>query len=190
MQDKVELRKQLRAARRKHVGQLPETMRGLVFRHPPRPILDRIGADAVIGLYLANAYEAPTASYITHLYEHGHRIALPRFTSAGSQMRFAEHTDPFGKTDLEEGAFGLMQPAASAQVLTPDVLFMPLIGFTAAGERLGQGGGHYDRWLSEHPGRVAIGLAWDVQLCDNLPTEAHDMKLDVVITPTRMYGPF
>jgi 5-formyltetrahydrofolate cyclo-ligase len=49
------------------------------------------------------------------------------------------------------------------------VLFVPLIGFTAALDRLGQGGGHYDRWLAEHPGAQAIGLAWDAQACDTLP---------------------
>ncbi len=187
---KSELRKQLRSARREHVEQLPETMRGLVFRHPPRPILDRIGSDAVIGLYHATAHEAPTANYSAHFCEHGHRVALPRFASHDAPMRFAEHTDPFGETDLEKGSFGLMQPTADAQELTPDVMFVPLIGFAATGERLGQGGGHYDRWLSEHPGRMAIGLAWDVQLCEDIPTEPHDITLDAVITPTRMYGPF
>ena len=105
-------------------------------------------------------------------------------------MEFAEHTDPFGATDLESGPFGMMQPGSNATALMPDVLFVPLIGFTAEGDRLGQGGGHYDRYLSHHPGRVAIGLAWDVQLCEELSTEPHDQRLDAVITPTRMYGPF
>jgi 5-formyltetrahydrofolate cyclo-ligase len=65
---------------------------------------------------------------------------------------------------------------------------VPLVGFTASGERLGQGGGHYDRWLAEHPGRLTIGLAWDAQLCPALPSEPHDEPLDAVITPTRIYG--
>ena len=68
------------------------------------------------------------------------------------------------------------------------MLFVPLIGFTASGDRLGQGGGHYDRWLAEHPGRMTIGLAWDVQLCEALPVEPHDMMLDAIVTPTRIYG--
>ena len=190
MQDKSSLRKQLRADRREHVEQLPETMRGLVFRHPPKPILEKIAKDFVIGFYSATPSEAPTSSYIGHFYEAGHTIALPCFDNAGSPMKFAEHTDPFGGSDLETGPFDLMQPTAEAPRLTPDVLFVPVVGFTATGERLGQGGGHYDRWLSEHPGRIAIGLAWDVQLCDALPLEPHDVRLDAVITPTRMYGPF
>lgn len=188
--DKEQLRKSLRKARREHVEQLPESMRGLVFRHPPASLLEKIGPDATIGLYHAGPYEASTANYIAHFHEKGHTVTLPRFSSRKAPMELAEHTDPFGESDLEVGVFELMQPKANAQALIPDVLFVPLIGFTDLGERLGQGGGHYDRYLAEHPGRIAIGLAWDVQLCDTLPTEPHDQRLDAVITPTRMYGPF
>lgn len=188
--EKSELRQLLRNKRREHVEQLPEAMRGLVFRHPPAPLLEKIGADATIGLYHSGPQEAPTANYIGHFYEKGHTIALPRFASRDASMVFAEHTDPFGAGDLEPGAYGMMQPKSDAALLVPDVLVIPLVGFTVKGHRLGQGGGHYDRYLTEHPGRIAIGLAWDVQLCDDIPTEPHDQRLDAVITPTRMYGPF
>jgi hypothetical protein len=56
-------------------------------------------------------------------------------------------------------------------VVVPEVLFMPLIGFTAKGDRLGQGGGYYDRFLAAHPQTIAIGMAWDVQEVDELPVE-------------------
>jgi 5-formyltetrahydrofolate cyclo-ligase len=187
---KSELRKQLRAKRREHVAQLPEAMRGLVFRHPPGPVLEKIGPDAVIGLYHAGPLEAPTTSYAGYFLEGGHREALPRFASRQAPMEFAMHSDPFGESDLEVGPFGMLQPSPAAELAIPDVLFVPLIGFTPNGDRLGQGGGHYDRWLAEHPGRITIGLAWDVQLCDALPSEPHDIGLDAVITPTRIYGPF
>jgi 5-formyltetrahydrofolate cyclo-ligase len=68
------------------------------------------------------------------------------------------------------------------------VAFVPLVGFTAAGERLGQGGGHYDRWLAANPSVLPLGLAWDCQLRGSLPHEAHDCPLRGVITPTRFYG--
>uniref|UniRef100_UPI003430DEAC 5-formyltetrahydrofolate cyclo-ligase n=1 Tax=uncultured Altererythrobacter sp. TaxID=500840 RepID=UPI003430DEAC len=187
---KSDLRKKLRAKRHEHVEQLPESMRGLVFRHPPAPLLEKISPNASIGLYHAGPHEAPTASYIGYFYEKGHTIALPRFASGDAEMEFAEHTDPFEADDLEPGAYEMMQPNSDAALLVPDVLIIPLVGFTAMGHRLGQGGGHYDRYLAEHPERIAIGLAWDVQICDALPTEPHDQRLDAVITPTRMYGPF
>ncbi len=72
--------------------------------------------------------------------------------------------------------------------MVPDVVFVPLLGFTEHLERLGQGGGHYDRWLAAHPQTVAIGLAWDVQLLDALPVEPHDVRMDAIVTPTRLFG--
>jgi len=65
---------------------------------------------------------------------------------------------------------------------------VPLIAFTADGHRLGQGGGHYDRWLGAHPETPAIGLAWDCQLAEELPVEDHDHPLAAVVTPTRIYA--
>jgi 5-formyltetrahydrofolate cyclo-ligase len=188
MNTKYDLRKSLRAARRDHVLAQPDAIRALLFHRPPAPLLAKIGPEAVIGLYYAGQFEAPTKGYAAFLSEAGHSIALPHFANRSTAMEFRENTDPFAQGDLEPGPFGVMQPASTARAILPDVLFVPLIGFTASGQRLGQGGGHYDRWLAEHPGRLTIGLAWDVQLCDSLPVEPHDMTLDAIVTPTRIYG--
>ena len=185
---KSELRKTLRKARREHVAALDDNVRGLLFHMPPRPLLPRIDAGAVIGLYHATEFEAPTGGYARFFHEAGHTIALPYLADETSAMTFREHCDPHGQSDLEPGPFGLVQPSGDAEVISPDVLFVPVIGFTAEGARLGQGGGHYDRWLAAHPEALAIGLAWDVQLCEDLPLEPHDMTLAGVVTPTRMYG--
>ena len=185
---KTELRRELRAARNAHVAALPETILGLLFRQPPAPLLKLIPAGATIGLYRASPVEAPASRYAAHFLEAGHSIALPRFAGRDAPMEFAAWTDPFGDSDLEPGPFGLLQPSPDAAATVPRVLFVPLVGFTAEGHRLGQGGGHYDRWLARHPETLAIGLAWDCQLCDALPTEAHDVPLRAVVTPTRLYG--
>ncbi len=185
---KSDLRRSLRAARRAHVLTQPDAIRGLLFHRPPAPIVTRIAPDAVVGLYHAGPFEAPAAGYARFFHEAGHTIALPHFAAPSAPMTFAHHSDPYSQDDLEVGPFGILQPGAGAEALIPDVLFIPLVGFTADGQRLGQGGGHYDRWLAEHPGRLAIGLGWDVQLCDALPAEPHDIPLDAVITPTRIYG--
>ncbi len=185
---KSELRKTLRAARKAHVEALPDSIRGLLFHRPPAPLLARIPQEAVIGLYHAGPWEAPAAAYARFFRDAGHAIALPFFETRDAPMSFRHHTDPYAQDDLEVGPFGMLQPAADAAPEVPHVLFVPLAGFTAEGARLGQGGGHYDRWLAEHPPELAVGLAWDAQLCDALPTEPHDIALDAVVTPTRIYG--
>ncbi|MEM6475219.1 MAG: 5-formyltetrahydrofolate cyclo-ligase [Pseudomonadota bacterium] len=185
---KSSLRTQLRKARRDHVATQPDSIRGLLFHHPPAPLLAKISTQASIGLYHATGAEAPASGYAKHFHEAGHTIALPHFSAANAAMTFREHSDPFGESDLVTGPFDLCQPTPDAAAIIPEVLFVPLIGFTAEGDRLGQGGGHYDRWLTEHPGRMTIGLAWDVQLCESLPVEPHDIALDAIVTPTRIYG--
>ena len=188
--NKNELRAHLRELRREHAAALPQEVSALVFRGPPGPVRTMVPEGAVIGLYRATDGEAPASGYARFFAEAGHQIALPRIEAMDGAMTFHAHSDPYGEADLEEGPVGLMQPAADSPQLVPDVLFVPLVGFTADGARLGQGGGFYDRWLADHPETLAIGMAWDVQEVDSLPVEDHDVPLTAIITTTRVLGPF
>ena len=190
MADKQQLRAELRERRRTHAAALPQEVSALVFSRPPRPVIDLIPDNAVIGLYRTADGEAPADRYARFFAEAGHTIALPCITARQASMQFHLHTDPFGESDLVEGPYGIMQPAAGAPQIAPEALFVPLLGFTARGERIGQGAGFYDRWLAGHPDTIAIGMAWDVQEVAELPTEPHDIPLTAIVTPTRLLGPF
>ncbi|MGN6497804.1 MAG: 5-formyltetrahydrofolate cyclo-ligase [Tsuneonella sp.] len=190
MDSKQDLRRALRAVRREHVAALPGSTRALLFMRPPSALLTLVPEGAPVGLYHAQENEAPTAAYARYFHEQGHPIALPRFADRGAPMGFARYEDPYAESGLEPGPFGVLQPAAHAEAVEPQVLFVPLVGFTEEGARLGQGGGHYDRWLTAHPDALAIGLAWDCQRVEALPSEPHDVPLAAVVTPTRLYGPF
>ena len=190
MKSKTKLRAELRSIRRAHANSLPDSTRALLFRIPPAPLRELIPQDAVIGVYRALPEEAPAAPYAKFFQENGHAIALPAFHSEGTAMEFRLWSDPYEESDLATGPYGIMQPGRYAEKVTPDVIFAPLVGFTANGERIGQGGGHYDRWLAANPAAMAVGMAWDVQLVDELPTEPHDIPLKAIVTPTRLYGPF
>ncbi|RPF70493.1 5-formyltetrahydrofolate cyclo-ligase [Aurantiacibacter spongiae] len=187
---KAAIRQHLRTARDEHAAALPASVSALVFRQPPAPVREIVPRGASVGLYRALKGEAPAASYARFFLEEGHVIALPRIEDGDGEMSFRRHTDPFSETDLERGPFGVMQPAPDAEKIVPDVLFVPLLGFTERGERIGQGGGFYDRWLADHPRTTAIGLAWDVQRIEALPLEEHDVSLTAIVTPSRIYGPF
>lgn len=187
---KAALRKALRAARKEHVAALDPRVKALLFMRPPAALAALVPAGATIGLYLAVGDEAPATAYARHFHEAGHRIAMPWFAARGEPMEFRHWASPHLDDLLEPGPYGAAQPLADGEPIVPDVLFVPLVGFTADGGRLGQGGGHYDRWLEKHPDVPAIGMAWDSQLAESLPTEAHDRPLAAVVTPTRLYGPF
>lgn len=187
---KAQIRSRLRKARREHAASLPEQVSALVFHRPPAAVLELVPEGAAIGLYRADAGEAPTGGYARYFHERGHTIALPWLVDLATPMIFRAHTDPYAESDLAEGYFGLMQGSEDAPQVIPQVLFMPLVAFTARGDRLGQGGGFYDKWLAAHPGVVRIGMAWDMQEVPELPVEPHDVGLTAVVTPTRVLGPF
>lgn len=194
MSDIAELKKRLRTELRRkrvdHAAALPGEVTSLVFSRPPARVLELVPEGATVGLYRSDTGEAPSRGYIKFFFERGHPIALPRVTTLDKPMEFRRHTDPYDESDLESGVWGLRQPGMDAPVVVPAVLFMPLVGFTAKGDRLGQGGGYYDRYLAAHPQTTAVGMAWDVQEVPELPTELHDMRLSAIVTPTRVLGPF
>jgi 5-formyltetrahydrofolate cyclo-ligase len=75
-------------------------------------------------------------------------------------------------------------PSSTGVPIVPEVVLVPCVGFTAAGLRLGYGGGYFDRWMAKHPGVTAVGVAWGVAEVDEdaLRAEAHDQPLTLVVT--------
>lgn len=138
-----------------------------------------------IGLYLATAEEIDTAPLIALARRRGCAISLPRVTSLRhDRMRF------FEGAKVARGAFGILEPRdgtpRAAREL--DVVFMPLVGFDARGNRIGMGRGFYDRHfafrlLQLHCRRpLLVGLAYDVQQVPSLPDAPHDVPLDMIVT--------
>ena len=184
---KAQVRKKMKDARAEHVAELPDQARALIFNRPPGIVVERVPESATIGLYMEVQNEAPASGYARFFHERGHTLALPYFHYLYDDMDFARWNDPYQPRELTPGPFGARQPKDDAESVVPDVLIMPLVAFTERCERLGQGGGHYDRWLAAHPDTLKIGLAWDIQKADYLPLEPHDIALDMIVTPTRAY---
>jgi 5-formyltetrahydrofolate cyclo-ligase len=185
--DKQRLRAKLKKVRSDHVAALPDEVRGLMFLRPPAPVAAMVPEGSVVALYRATPTEAPTRRYAEWFFEHGRTLALPWFGDRDHDMKFRLWLDPHDEGGLEPGPYGMMQPMADAPEILPNTAFIPIVGFTARRDRLGQGGGHYDRWLASNPQAQTIGLAWDCQLVESLPVEGHDIRLDAVVTPTRIY---
>ena len=92
-----------------------------------------------------------------------------------------------GKADLQEGAFGIMEPCGElfTDYEAIDVAIIPGMAFDRHGNRLGRGKGYYDRFLPLLPTRVfKIGVCFPFQLLDDIPMEEHDIKMDVVFFGT------
>ena len=190
MIDKQSLRAELRRRRTSHEAAIPASMRALLFMRPPGPLLELVPDGATIAVYHPVGSEASPLGYARWFAEQGHPVALPWFADRGAAMEFRIWDNPFDEASLEQAPYGGLQLGSAAELVNPDVAIVPLLGFTAEGQRLGQGGGHYDRYLAGKPDVVPIGIGWDCQLCEDLPLEPHDRPLRAVVTPTRFYGPF
>jgi 5-formyltetrahydrofolate cyclo-ligase len=116
-----------------------------------------------------------------------HVIALPAMAGAETVLAF---TMLAGEPDTRSllvwcAATGRLAAAPEADVdpTWPDVAIVPGLAFTAGGDRLGQGGGWYDRFLSEvRPDCVSIGVCFAEQVVEVLPVEPHDVTMDHVVT--------
>ena len=83
--------------------------------------------------------------------------------------------------ELEPGYFNIPEPPETTPAPKGDLIIVPGVAFSKKGERLGYGGGFYDRFL-EHHKVYTIGVAYDFQIMNSLPTEEHDRKLNEIIT--------
>jgi 5-formyltetrahydrofolate cyclo-ligase len=144
----------------------------------------KLTAGTMVGAYHALPSEADPALLLAALVKEGCHIAFPRIAARDRPLDF--HRVPDGEV-LKKGAHGIHEPEAHWPSVTPDILLVPLLAFDASGHRLGYGGGFYDRTLFAYRSRAvsrirAIGVAYAAQEMESLPVEAHDMKLDGILT--------
>lgn len=90
--------------------------------------------------------------------------------------------------DLQKGAYGILEPSSDAPSFTSDfdLIIIPGVGFDARGNRLGQGKGYYDRLIKDHPRARLLGLAFDFQIIDAIPTDLHDKPVQRIITEKQL----
>lgn len=177
--DKDSLRRDLRQRRREFV-----TSQDIAALRVHAIVMATLVMEAVdrgqrIACYLANPFEVDAMPIIQLACARGLTTTLPHIDQRDGNMRFLAWR-PDEK--LVTGPYAIPQPAADAAEVDPDVIVSPLLGFDRAGNRLGQGGGFYDRAFAAYPGAKRIGLAWSVQERDSLPVDSWDERLHAIVT--------
>ena len=145
----------------------------------------------VVAAFLPIRHEPDTRPLLSALAAAGIRTALPVTPPRGEPLRFRVWR---GGEALAAGRFGTVEPTAAAAEAEPDLLFVPLAAFDRRGFRLGYGAGYYDGAIARlrRVKRVlAVGVAFAVQEVGSVPVEAHDQRLDALITEDglTMFGP-
>ncbi len=87
-----------------------------------------------------------------------------------------------GADKMKKGKFGIPEPQTETYKGKIDLIFVPGVAFDKAGNRMGRGGGYYDRFLRNFRHTTKIGVAYDFQITKTIPTTWNDIKLDKVIT--------
>ncbi len=180
-----ELRQTLRQARRSLDSQARAEKEAAILRALARhPRLKRLQH---LALYWPSDGEVDLRQLLSLQHTPQQRY-LPVLTR-GSRLRFAPWT---ASSTLHPNRFGIPEPRVhSRQRLRPtqlDVVLMPLVGFDGHGNRLGMGGGFYDRSFAFRLARrhwrkpLLIGVAFELQRCPTLPAAAWDVPLDGIVT--------
>jgi 5-formyltetrahydrofolate cyclo-ligase len=119
---------------------------------------------------------------LVELHDEGMQCALPVVRARGEPLVFRRWRP--GDV-LEQGGFGLSEPPRSAPELTPRIVLTPLLAVDSRGNRLGYGGGYYDRTLRDLRARlpvVAVGVAFEAQRIGDVPHDGRDEPLDWLVT--------
>lgn len=137
------------------------------------------GADKRAFVYLSFSSEAPTDKLIEALQDRGWTVYCPRVE--GKEMVAVAYGEDFALS-----AFGTREPIGGAYNGEMDLAIVPMLAVDAQGGRLGYGGGYYDKYLQAHPEALRLAYGFDFQIVNRIPTEAHDEKMDGIVTDKRI----
>ncbi|MDP8237374.1 MAG: 5-formyltetrahydrofolate cyclo-ligase [Candidatus Erginobacter occultus] len=187
---KAELRRRGRSAREAlSREEVREKSRRIARRFLARP---EYRTAASVFCYLDHGHEVETSEIIAAALREGKRVAVPLVETGGEGIRAVAIRDL--EKDLAPGFRGIREPVdRSGTGVDPrelDLAVVPGTAFDLSGNRLGRGGGHYDKFLPRfRDGAARIGLAFECQIMERIVGETHDVKMDAVITEDRVVVP-
>ena len=176
------LRKHIRQQRRQLSAKECQHRAFLASLHLVK-LLPLLPTNAKIGLYLDDFGELPTAPILAFCRRYGFVPYLP-ITKQGKPLTFAPCFYDIKKTPLKRHALGMKEPlpklALSADRL--DCIICPLVAVDRLGNRLGMGGGFYDRTFAHTPKVLKVGWCYDFQMVEKLSVNRWDKKVDMVVS--------
>ncbi len=143
--------------------------------------------NAKIGLYLDGFGELPVAPLIAFCLRHGHQVFLP-ITCIGKALTFAPICAQMHKTPLKKHRLGMFEPLTKPHLSADklDMIICPLVAIDKQGNRMGMGGGFYDRTFAYAPQVLKVGYCYDFQVVETLKVNPWDKKVAMVITDKRI----
>ncbi len=136
-----------------------------------------------IFVYISFGSEVDTIDFIKRMLEAGKEVYVPVCNTESLTMTASRIT---ALKNLTKNRYGILEPdeivACDAEL---DVVIFPGAAFDKAGNRIGYGKGYYDKFISAlNYTPLKLGVCYDFQLLDEIPSEGHDVKMDIIITET------
>ena len=170
-------RRRLLAAREAVSAEKLDEWRRVIDSHLQRSFPDLVHGVVAFCWPYRGEYDA--RHYVAQLRRLGATTALPVVVAPGAPLAFRKW---YPGVKMADGPLGIPYPEDS-EVLTPDHVLLPMLGWDAAGCRLGYGGGFFDRTLAALPRRPrVIGLAYELQYLPTIHPQPHDIPVDFVVT--------
>lgn len=147
-----------------------------------------VSPDQMIAAYWPIRDEIDCRPVLAHLMDNGQPLSLPAVVGENDPLVFRRWA--VGAA-LYEAGFGTLGPAKDAEIVEPDMIIIPLLGFDRQGNRLGYGKGHYDRTIAVMQKKpVLVGYAFAAQKMPDIPAEPHDVPLNYLVTENgvRQFG--
>jgi 5-formyltetrahydrofolate cyclo-ligase len=141
-----------------------------------------VAAGIIVSGYSPMKTEISPLPLLRKLADAGAGLALPAIVSRGKPLIMRAWTFA---APLTAGQWGILEPAADAAEVAPDILIVPLAAFDRRGHRIGYGAGYYDitlRGLRKMKKIIAIGIGFAAQEIDKVPATTRDERLDLVLT--------
>lgn len=139
----------------------------------------------LIGLYWPFRGEYDARPTLKRLRSQGSRLALPVVVEKAQPLQFREWWPGIA---MARGVWNIPIPA-SGEVVLPDILIAPLVGFDARNYRLGYGGGFYDRTIAAFPVRpLVIGVGFELSRLETIFPQAHDIPMSMIVTEADNYS--
>ena len=141
----------------------------------------KIKVPAKVSGYWPIQSEIDIRPLLLSLHSLGHTLCLPAIVAPAAPLQFRQWAPC---DDLKNGPFNILEPQEFKPQLNPKVIIVPLLAFDTRGNRLGYGGGYYDRTLSSLSDRkiITIGVGYEAQLLNSVPADPSDVALDWIIT--------
>lgn len=135
-----------------------------------------------VGLYCPLKNEVDCLPLFEFFQQQGVICAFPK--TVDNSLEYRQIT---ALSQLDSQLFGVKEPNQNSQLIEPDWIFVPGIAFSKEGNRVGFGHGYFDRTLAKLPSSKFIGLAYQMQICENLLPDVWDIKMHSIITNENTY---